>query len=421
MITVAVCGCGSRGVNSYAKYALVHPDKMKVVAGADIDQEKLNLFKSIYNVQDDMLFHSDDELLSKPKLADVLVIATQDRHHVKEAIKALELGYHLVIEKPISPDLEECLKLSKKVYESKSYVVVCHVLRHSPFYKKVRKLLRAKVIGDIRTISMAENVSYWHYTHSFVRGNWRDSNVTSSVIMQKCIHDLDIMRWLAESKCNKIQSFGELSYFNSKNKPEGASDRCFDCKYKETCPYSAYSIYITGKYCGVRHNNNHWLIDSIVNNPTEENLIKALDKGPYGKCVFACDNNVCDHQVVNAEFDNHIIGSFVMSAFTEKYYRTLKVTGTKGELYGSIEDNKIHIERYGQEEEIVDVGDPGNIFAGHGGVEALMSCMCRLIENNEEYAHEKFDVVLDSHLMAIAAEESRINNGKVIDLNEYKK
>jgi len=420
MITIAVCGCGNRGLYAYTQYQLECPDRLKVVAGADIRPERLELLKNLYNVSEEMCFVSDEALLSMPKLADAMLIATPDQMHVDEALKALDLGYHLILEKPISPNLAKCLKLQDKVHETGKFVTVCHVLRYSIFYKEIEKLVRNKVIGDIKTINMTENVGYWHYCHSFVRGNWRNSNETSPMILQKSCHDMDLFRWLAGEKCLRVQSFGSLSYFNHNHKPEGSADRCPDCKYKSTCQFSAERIYITDERTGVLHVGDEWPVQVVVENPTEEKVRAALKYGPYGRCVFACDNNVVDHQTLNMEFENNIYGTFSMSAFSDENYRTIKITGTAGELYGRLDDFKITLRKFGEPEEILDFGKMLEATTGHGGGdEGLAAAFCDLLEGKESSSMTSVDVSVESHVMALAAEASRLQGGKTIELDEF--
>ena len=196
-ITFAICGCGSRGLEAYATYQKHHPEQMKIVAGADNRPGRLALLREWYGVEESMCFASDEELLAQPKLADVMLIATQDRQHVPAALKALDKGYHVLLEKPISPELSECRQLLEKARETGKLVVVCHVLRYTKFYAALEELVRRGDIGKLETIDAVEHVGYWHYAHSFVRGNWRRTDETSPMILAKSCHDMDILRWLA--------------------------------------------------------------------------------------------------------------------------------------------------------------------------------------------------------------------------------
>ena len=236
-VTFAICGCGNRGLEAYASYQRLHPERMRVVAGADSRPERLAMLRQRCGVAEDMCFASAEELLARPRLADVLIVATQDRQHVPHALAALERGYHLLVEKPISPDLKECIRLRDKAHEAGRAVIVCHVLRYTRFYAALEALLRRGDIGKIETIDAVEHVAYWHHAHSFVRGNWRRSDETSPMILAKSCHDMDLLRWLAGERCLKVQSFGSLDYFRPENAPEGAAMRCLEgCACKDNCP-----------------------------------------------------------------------------------------------------------------------------------------------------------------------------------------
>ena len=299
-LKAAIAGLGSRGKDTYARAAKLFPDKMEIAAIADIDPAKVRAAAEEYRVKEEACFASAEELLAQDKLADVIVIATQDRQHVKHAVLALKKGYHVLLEKPISPDLAECRKLVKTARECGRQVVICHVLRYAPFYEKLKELIDAGAIGEIVSVMAVENVGWWHQAHSFVRGNWRNSELSSPMILQKCCHDMDILLWLTGKTCKSVSSFGDTYLFRKENAPEGAGRRCLDgCRAKEDCPFDAEKIYMDHKKYGVRSGNREWPLDVLTLHPTKESVMDALKSGPYGRCVYDCDNNVVDHQVVN--------------------------------------------------------------------------------------------------------------------------
>ena len=418
MITIAICGCGNRGLTAYTEYQFHHPDRMKVTAGADIRPERLRLLRKMYGVSASCCFSSDLELLVQPKLADAMLIATPDRLHVKEALAALDKGYDILLEKPISPDPEECLALYQRAVQTGRRVVVCHVLRYTPFYAAIGKAVHEGTIGRVLTIDMTENVGYWHYCHSFVRGNWRNSSLSSPMILQKCCHDMDLLQWLAGGRCLSVQSFGRQSFFNSAHAPSGSSDRCLSCPHGDTCIYSAKVQYILDPVRGVRAAGSSWPVNVVADEPTEESVLEALQNGPYGRCVFACDNDVVDHQTMNLEFEHDIFATFTMSAFSEKIDRTIKITGTKGEVYGVLSENAFTLRRFGGTEERIDLEVSGG-HEGHGGGDmGLAAAFVDLMEKGGE-SRTSVAASLESHLIAFAAEESRKKNGELIHMDEF--
>ena len=421
MITVAICGCGNRGLFAYASLARLCPEKMKVVAGADIRPERLVMLREMYGVPENMCFASDDELLAQPKLADAMIISTQDAQHVGEALKALELGYDLICEKPISPKLSECLKLQDKVRETGRHVVVGHVLRYTPFYSTLKKIIEAGELGELRTIDATENVGYYHFAHSFVRGNWRREDETSPMILAKCCHDMDYLRWLADAECESLVSFGGLSTFTAEHAPAGAGSRCtVDCpaSCRAKCPYDAEKIYLTGEH-GYEKNGDAWPQNVVVSEPTREKLCEALEKGPYGRCVYRCDNDVFDHQTVSMLFANGVKATFTTSAFSADIYRTIKITGTEGELEGHLEKEKITVRRFGEAEKVYDLSEAAEQFGGHSGGDAgLAMSFVRLLEEGGT-GLTSVDASVESHAMALAAHESARQGGRVIMIREF--
>lgn len=428
-VTMAIVGLGNRGNDIYAHYQLVAPNEVEIVAVADPIEGRRKQAQELYGLTANQCYQTAEELLDQPKLADVLVVATQDKQHVAQAVKGVEKGYHIICEKPISPSIGECLVLQKSAHRYKRKIAVGHVLRYTPFYSKVKEIIKSGRIGDVVTIQAIESVTFWHQSHSFVRGNWRNSKETSPMILAKCCHDMDIFTWLLEKKCEKITSYGDLYLFKEAMAPEGATHRCMDgCKVKESCPYDAEKIYITNDRTGIRQviaqnkkGDDAWPVCVLSPNElTEEAIYQEIKDGPYGRCVYYCDNNVVDHQVVNMEFENHITVNFTMTAFTAKPGRSIKVCGTKGDIIGELADNVVRVTEFGKNEEVFNVAE-GDMSGHAGGDNRFIHDFLYSIlqEDDEEQLKTGIDVSIQSHIMAIAAEYSRQNQGVSVDIEQF--
>ena len=413
-IKVAFAGVGARG-NCYAQHLANMLDKVEFVAAADIDAEKLHIFSDKYGIAPEMRFNSAEEMLEVDRLADVMVIATMDRQHYGHAMPALNKGYHLLLEKPISPSYDECLEIAATANKLNLKVMVCHVLRYTPFYTKIKEIIDSGVIGDLMSIQAIEQVAHWHQAHSFVRGNWRDSNETTPMIMQKCCHDTDILLWLTGKKCLSVSSFGNLTHFKKENAPEGAPERCSEaCPKYSTCPYS-----IEKSYLSKARDEDYWLWPINVVTPilTYEELTKRLETGPYGRCVYHCDNNVVDHQVLNMWMEDDLTVSFTMCAFTEKCAREIHVMGTFGEIIGNAEEEKVTLNLFGKGTEVFDTHPELGDELGHGGGDwMLIKDLVSLFATGDGECRTDINQSVESHIVALAAEESRVNGGKVIDV-----
>ncbi len=423
-IKVALAGLGSRGKDTYAPTAKLFPDKMEIVAIADIDPAKVAEVAKEYQVPSDKCFSSAEELIAQEKLADVMFITTQDKQHVGHAIPALKKGYDLLLEKPISPDLDECREIVKVANECHRKVIVCHVLRYTPIYSTLKRILDSGRIGDVVSVMSIENVGYWHQAHSFVRGNWRNSNTTSPMILQKCCHDMDLLLWLTGKTCESVSSFGNTYLFKPEKAPEGAAKRCMDgCKAKDSCPYDAEKIYLKHKRIGAENGHKDWPLDVLTLHPTVESVTEAIKTGPYGRCVYYCDNNVVDHQVVNLNMTDGSTISHTMCGFTDTGSRYAKFMGTKGEILADMSENTIKVTEFGQDTEIIDVKKLATDFSGHGGGDNRMveEFMDMLINDSEPTVRTtSVDQSVESHYCALAAEESRVNGGKVVFLDKYR-
>jgi predicted dehydrogenase len=411
MIKAALIGAGQRGKDTYASYALAHPNEIKFVAVADPNKERREEFVKLHCIEENNTFSSWEELLERPKFCDAVFICTQDRMHFEPAVKALKNGYNILLEKPMSPKIGECIKIIEASKETNSSVTVAHVLRYTYFFQKLKEILDSKLIGDLVNINLNENVGYWHYAHSYVRGNWRNSDLSSPMILAKSCHDLDILVWLIGKKPLKLSSFGSLKHFKEDNAPEGSEERCLSCKVEDNCPYSALKLYLG--------NNTGWPDSVVTSDFSMEGRIKALEEGPYGRCVYRSDNNVVDHQVVNIQFEDNITAAFTMSGFTNKITRKINIMGTLGEIIGDLEDNKIEITLFnGGEKQTIEVK---RLQGGHsGGDTAFMKYFANQIEDKTVEGLTTGEASLLSHVMAFAAEES-ILKSTIIDIEEFMK
>lgn len=416
-ISVAIIGAGSRGIDVYATL-MKQNGKFQIISICDYRDARLNLAKKEFNIPNHLLFKDENDFFKK-KLADVCVVATQDQDHVRHAIKALSLGYDVLLEKPITPSKKECLRLLDAQKKYKKKVIVCHVLRYAPAYLEVAKLIDKGVIGELIDIDALEQVTYWHQAHSFVRGNWHSSKETSPMILAKCCHDMDLLQYYAKSRCKCLSSMGGLDFFNKKHQPKGASNRCQTCKYIDSCVYSAKNIYIkTWKEKGSPKNAWPYNVVCTTYPLTEKNIKKAYESNDYGKCVFACNNDVVDHQQTIITFENGVTANLCMTAFTGKSGRIYKFHGTYGEIDLDEEACIVSIKRYGKKE-IIEPFDKiikkDNL--GHGGGDKkLVEALYDIIIGKNDAATALVSSI-ESHLMCYAAEESRLQNGKLISLH----
>ena len=421
-ITVAICGFGTRGAEAYGSYQLLRPEEMEIVAVADPRPERRALAVREFGVPEERCFASGEAMLAQKKLADAMFITTQDSDHIRFAIPALEKGYHLLLEKPISPSLSECVALREKAHETGRIVVVCHVLRYTQFYQKLKELLACGTIGKLESVVATENVAYWHFAHSYVRGNWRRTEDSSPVILAKSCHDMDILRYLIGKPCLRVSSFGSLDWFRSVNAPVGSAARCLDCRVKDECPYDAEKIYLTNPASGYFGGHRQWPLTVLTGDVSEAGIRKALRTGPYGRCVYRCDNDVADHQIVNLEFEGGVTAAFHLSAFTEGCYRTIRLTGSMGELEGNLDDQRVVLRPFGRPETVYQLDPIQDEYAGHGGGDQrMMEDFCRLISLGGREALTSIDVSVESHIMALAAEESRLHGGRAITLSDFGK
>lgn len=414
-MNISVIGLGQRGYN-YIRWIKIFVPSIGVSAICDKNTFRADETAERFNVK--QKFYDEDEFF-KEKRSDAVIVSTQDRDHVGHCIKAIDAGYKFIlVEKPVSPDISECERLDNYARENGVTIVVCHVLRYSNYYRKIKQIIESGKIGDVLDVQHTENVAYFHFAHSFVRGNWRSSEETSPVILAKCCHDFDIISWLINKPCLSVSSYGGLTYFTPENAPEGAADRCVNCKVKD-CKYNAVRLYMKDplyKATFLRFSG------AIVTNRykfTRKDEYDALKTGNYGRCVFKCDNDVCDHQVVNLLFEDGVTASHTVNACTDKFWRQTNVYGTKGEIRADDYSGTIKVNIFGGKKYRVHT----KLIKGLGHVDGDVNLIKGWSKLVQGIPYDTKDVTflsetIKSHRAAIMSDVSRQEGGKVISLKE---
>ncbi len=401
---IIIIGGGSRG-STYATYATAHPKCATVVGVAEPRDSWRNHLVQEHEIPAENVALDWRAFLSKPKIADAVVIATQDAMHVEPAVALARMGYHILLEKPMAPEEEGCRRIAEAVQEAGIIFAVCHVLRYTAHTQQIKALISSGVIGEVISLQSLEPVGYWHQAHSFVRGNWRRSEESSSMLLAKCCHDLDWIRYIMGQRCTAIHSFGSLKHFRREEQPEGAAARCLDCPCEPQCPYSAKKIYLTR----VAKGQTGWPLDVLTADTSEAGITAALRSGPYGRCVYACDNDVVDNQVVNMQFEGGGTASLTMTAFTQADHRQVRIFGTRGELVSNGRTIRHFDFLTDTWSEIATPVADSSRLGGHGGGDyALMRAFVEAVRHNDpSLVLSGAAESLETHAMVFAAERSR--------------
>ena len=411
---LAFIGFGGRGI-TYAHFTKYYGSE--VVAVCDTDPKKKAVAMQ-YGMPENAFYTDEDEFFAQGKIADALVISTMDTLHHRQTMKALDLGYDILLEKPIATTLQECIDIRDKAKEVGRKVVICHVLRYAPIYNKVKELLDDGVIGDIMTVEQTEHIGYYHYAHAYVRGNWRNRDLSLPLVLAKNCHDIDIICWLLGKKCLAVSSFGNLKHFKEENAPKGSTSHCYTCPCKDTCKYNAFYIYNNEAYEKVAGLAKHGQLGS-----TKEEIDKSLSdpSNVYGRCVYRCDNNIVDHQITNMQFEDGIIVQLKSLAFSNDLTRFLKIHGSDGILYTTSDEKKVAVEKINGETTYYEVEELEGGYAHHaGGDVGIMKQFIDYVEKG--VASKNITDIADSvmgHEVGFLAEESRLNNGKTLFLKGY--
>ncbi|MDX1733342.1 MAG: Gfo/Idh/MocA family oxidoreductase [Halioglobus sp.] len=465
-VTAITLGAGNRG-NVYGGYAGKYPHQLDIVGVAEPVAVRNERYMARHDIAPANSFVTWEHVFDRPKFADAVIISTPDDLHQGPAMAALRAGYHVLLEKPVSPSLEECLEIRELTGESGRIVAVCHVLRYTPYFRELKRLVDVGAVGELVSIQHLEPIQHEHMAHSYVRGNWHDSRASTPIILGKSCHDLDILHWLAGRRCERISAFGDLKWFRRANAPRGSTARCADgCKVERDCPYSAVKLYLE---------SDRWsYVFDLPRDEEREGTQRILDENPqvigrlaaalgkagspagalslveadgalsaelaalfgagwqqrltqfasgaspvqlaakkellattnYGRCVYRTDNDQPDHYVANIQFEDSVTASFAMEAFTSYHGRRTRIMGSMGDIVGDMGEMEHTDFRTGEKTR----WQPPNSDSGHGGGDfGLVYDWVRAISTGDSSGlTTTIDASIESHAMALAAERSRL-------------
>lgn len=414
-IRAIIIGAGNRGIR-YAGHMAEMPDKYEVVGVADPSKANREHIKSMFGLSESACYTGWEEILAQPKFADVAVISTVDNMHYIPALQAIDKGYHLLLEKPVAQTAQQCADIAAAARKKGVHVLVCHVLRYTPFYGKIKELLMAGTIGQVLSVEQIEGIGNVHFSHSYVRGNWHKEADATPMLLAKSCHDLDIIQWLLDKPCLQVQSFGGLSHFIPKNAPEGAPERCSDnaCPAGDTCPYNCIHHYVDDK----TNRRRKIITTGIAKNyePTDEEVMEALRTTDYGLCVYHAHNDVLDHQTVNMQFAGGATATLSVNAFNAGG-RYIRLFGTKGEIHAFMADEKINVYTFEDKRHwtVPVLKTDETINGGHGGGdEGIIRELYEYLSGTYTgFRAADINTSVKNHLIGFAAEQSRLNSAVV--------
>ncbi|MDD4872576.1 MAG: Gfo/Idh/MocA family oxidoreductase [Kiritimatiellae bacterium] len=418
-LRIACIGCGARA-QTYTQLMVKRPDRFQVVAGADLVPERVEKMRKISNNPGFQGFSDIDKLFAVKNLADVIIIATQDNYHYIPCGRALELGYNVLLEKPIATQVDQVLEVERLALRANRRVMVCFVLRFAAFYRKVKEIIDSGALGEIVSIQANEGVMPWHQAHSFVRGHWSVVGKSSPMILSKCCHDTDIVYWLVGRRCRKIASFGSLEYFRSERAPAGAPARCTDgCPVGKECPYNAL------RYAGDMRDPWLGMVYDRAQEASPEAITSWLKTSPWGRCVYHCDNDAVDRQVLAMEFEGGVTGTFTMTAFA--YGRHIEVYGTRGVLKGGetyrqhFGSHLVLIPHEGEVSRYTVQAEDGGYELHGGGDPGLVNALYEEMTKPDGAPLEAaISSTVHGHIIGFAAEEAR-QTGQTVDIEQFQK
>jgi predicted dehydrogenase len=414
-LAVALIGAGNRGRYVFGRFAARHPERMRITALAEPRAERRAAVAAEHGLAPQRVFEDWHQLFAAELELDAAIIATGDTEHVEPAIEAFARGLHVLLEKPIALDAADCVRVVEAGERAGRILQIGHVLRHMEFYARVHEIAASGRLGRLQIMDFREHVSYWHMAHSYVRGKFRSRELAAPFLLAKSCHDLDLMAWIADRPAAQVTSFGSLGAYTAEHAPAGAPARCSAaCPIQASCPWDAERFYLGPNEAVARH----WPWTDLSPDPSRQARRRALASSDYGRCVYHCDNDVVDHQTVSIAFEGGLLGTLGVHGCATEERRTVRISGSLGELRGVLQTGLLEITRHG-ESRLETLRLPASV--GHSsGDRNLIAHFCDAVESGAgTEARAAGRVALESHLLGFAAERAR-HEGRIVDMAAYR-
>ena len=404
-VKLAIIGTGLRGAYTYAPLIAKYKDKCEIVAFVENKKGRRDLFLEKYPVDKDMVFDNLNDFIAHDKLADAVIISHYDLLHYDTAQVLLVKGYDVLVETPVANSLDGLVHLKEYSLKNKDRLfMVAYNNRYSSFYTKLKEIVDDKKLGDLINISYNVDIGYQNFVHNYVRGNWRITSDTATIMLTNSCQDIDMMINLSKGKCQKVSCFSDLRIFNWENFNTKMSENCFRCSEEESCPFSAKKIYLQ---------EDKFINNSVHINPTKDNLEAILKQGPYGKCVFYCDNDVCDNLTSIFKFDNKVTSNFNINAFTKESDKKIRLFYKEGEVEASFKQKEIKIKSFLNTDEKIIKIDQENTDE-----KLFLDFIDRVKNKNYKSCISDVGSVIESHVATFAAEFANVSE-TVVDVKSF--
>lgn len=402
--SIVAIGVGNR-MRTYMHYVLEHPEEVELKAVVEPDPIRRNAMGDLFHIPQENRFNNYDDFFKNPVPADAIIICTPECEHYRPSMMALALGYHLLLEKPIAQTYKQCVDIAEAAKKAGRIVSICHVLRYHPCFLKIKELIDSGDLGKIISINHTEGVGLDRDTHSYVRGIMNREKENNPMILAKCCHDVDFLLWILGQKCRRLTSFGSLRWFRPENAPDNSADRCVYCSVEGKCPYSAVDLY---------WRRREWIKNfDIPKGSTIEDVIqKELHEGIYGRCVFHCDNDVVDNQIVAMEMADNALVTLSMDVFTQRDFRTTDIKMTEGEIF--CDEKKVIVTHFKDlHQEVFDFSDTVSQHYHAGADLKIVEDFIHAVQGRLKELPTLIDDSLESHHICFEAERSRLTGQTV--------
>ncbi len=283
---MVLIGAGQRGARTLANFALRRPEEMRLVAVAEPNETRRNWIAQAHQIPSKRCFHSWEDLLAAPLMADMVIVAHPDELHAQTTIHALQAGYHALVTSPLAPQMIDCLEMVETATATDKHLILNHSLRYTAFYRALHDILKTGRLGRIINYRQERRLPFWYTAHQFIRQP-HTPRLQNPILFADGIHEFDLLLWLLRENMTHVSSVGTLRPFTPAQAPlANIPPRCLDeCPLEAECPYSAIGAYLEKRFAGMPQQGFPYttLADG---DESESSILQQVENGNWGACVY---------------------------------------------------------------------------------------------------------------------------------------
>ena len=318
MKRLVIVGASFRGYTMFAsKIFNSHSDTTKIVAVCDPNYVRSEFYRD--TTFTDMKIYTDFDLMLDTEQPDAVIVTTVDRYHHEYIIKALDKGYDVYSEKPMTTTEENCRAIREAEKRSGKTVTVTFNCRFMPYYAKMKELVSSGIIGRVLSVNYNYVLNTVHGGDYFKRWH-RFMENSGGMMVHKATHHLDIVNWILDDEPEYVSAQGARLFFGQGKRlysDEPIGERCSTCTHADGCP-------------NYQDHTNEGRISKALYFDAEH-----VDGYVRDHCPYLEDTDIYDTMSVSVSYKSGALLTYALNLFDTHEGYTMNIIGELGTIDAS--------------------------------------------------------------------------------------